>query len=491
MMNKKQFYLGVFLAAIFSAFLTIGGFVYFSPSNIDSKTFEQIQEGNAQFSSYLDSKEYNVPEGINFIYAAEHVTKGVVHIKAEVRQDAQRGGSPFEEFFREFHGGSPYQQERKTQSQGSGVIISPDGYIVTNNHVIEGASEVQVRLSDNREYVADIIGTDLNTDITLLKIDAKDLIFVEFGDSDKTKIGEWVLAVGNPFNLTSTVTAGIVSAKARSINILSGRTPYGIESFIQTDAAVNPGNSGGALVNLKGELIGINTAIASPTGSFAGYSFAVPSILVNKVVNDIKEFGVVQRAVLGVGILDVNDPRVGKELDVNNGVYVSAVNPESAAQLAGIKIGDIIVNINGTKVDNVAELQELVARNSPGDKVKVTYLRDGKEKTVSAELKNIMNNVELVKVTKSQLIDGATFEDVSAEVLEELKIDSGAKITALEGGKWKNVGVKEGFIVTAIDKVVVIDAADLTRILETKRGGILIEGIYPDGTKAYFGMGWQ
>jgi S1-C subfamily serine protease len=371
------------------------------------------------------------------------------------------------------------------------VIISPDGYIITNNHVVENAIKIGVTLSNNSEYIADVVGTDPNTDLTLLKIDATDLNFVEFGNSDETRIGEWVLAVGNPFNLTSTVTAGIVSAKARSINILSGRVPYGIESFIQTDAAINPGNSGGALVNLKGELIGINTAIASPTGSFAGYSFAVPATLVSKVVNDLKEFGEVQRAVLGVGILDVNDPLVGEKLSVNNGVYVSGVNPGSAAEEAGLLKGDIVIKIDETDISNVAELQELVARNRPGDEIKVTYLRNDKEFSVTAQLKNIMNSMEVVKAKTTVVIDGAEFQDVLPQELEELNIDGGAKIVNIEQGSWKDVGVKRGFIVTAIDKVSIENAADLIRLLKTKRGGILIEGVYEDGTKAYYGMGWQ
>jgi S1-C subfamily serine protease len=348
-----------------------------------------------------------------------------------------------------------------------------------------------VVLWDNREYSADVIGTDPNSDVALIKIDENDLNFVEFGNSDNTQIGEWVLAVGNPFNLTSTVTAGIVSAKARSINILSGRNRYGVESFIQTDAAVNPGNSGGALVNLKGELIGVNTAIATPTGSYAGYSFAVPSTLVEKVVNDLKEYGIVQRAILGVSIVDVNDPRLPEDINLNNGVYVSGLTPGSAAEEAGIQKGDVIVEIEGTEVKNVAELQELVARNSPGDKISVTYIREGKEQTVNATLKNLQNSMEIVKADEAKILDGATFQDVSEEDMEALNIDGGAKVVDVQKGKWQEIGLKEGFIITAIDKVNIANAAELIRVLQTKRGGVLIEGVYPDGTKAYFGMGVQ
>ncbi len=490
MMNKKQFILGVFLASLLSAALVVGGFIYFNPLKTN-QSFEQIQESGAKFSSYLDTDDYTVPEGINFIYAAEKVTQGVVHIKAEVEQNVQRRTSPFEEFFKEYHGGTPSPQQRQAQSQGSGVIISPDGYIVTNNHVVDGASKIEVILSDNRAYTADVIGTDPNTDITLLKIDEQNLNFVEFGDSDNTKIGEWVLAVGNPFNLTSTVTAGIVSAKARSINILSGRNRYGVESFIQTDAAVNPGNSGGALVNLKGELIGVNTAIATPTGSFAGYSFAVPSSLVSKVVNDLKEFGSVQRALLGVSIVNLNDPRLNIDTDLNNGIYVQEVSPESAAESAGIQSGDIIIQLADTEVKSVAELQELVARHKPGDKIAVTYIRDGKKNTVDAKLKSLEETMDVATISAVRVIDGASFQDVSSEEMDALDIEGGAKIIKLEQGKWQKMGVKNGFIITSIDKTDIADADDLIRILQTKRGGILIEGIYPNGTKAYYGMGLQ
>lgn len=492
-MSKKQFFLGIILASIISSLIVVGGYTYLNPVPTENKSFEEIQADNTRFSSLLDETKYTVPEGINFIYAAEQVTQGVVHIKAEIKQNYTRGRSPFEEFFKDFYGGEdPRQLERKGQSSGSGVIISPDGYIVTNNHVIDNATKLEVILNDNRSYRADVIGTDPNTDIALLKIDEKDLQFVEFGNSDQTKIGEWVLAVGNPFNLTSTVTAGIVSAKARNINILNRQNRYGIESFIQTDAAVNPGNSGGALVNLKGELIGINTAIATPTGSYAGYSFAVPSTLVSKVVNDLKIHGVVQRAVLGVGIVDVNDPRIGdKNIKVNAGVYVSSITAGSAAEEAGILEGDIIIEINEKTIKNVAVLQEHVARFSPGEKLNVTILRNGKEQTFEVTLKNIMNNMEVVKASTSKMLGGATFEDLSAAEMKDLGIDGGAKVVEISEGKWKEIGIKEGFIITAVDKGSIANTEELINTLQGKRGGVLIEGIYPDGTKAYYGMGWQ
>jgi serine protease Do len=492
-MEKRQFFIGIIFASILSALLSVGGYIYFnpSPSATDNKSFEEIQSNNTRFSSFLDETEYNVPEGINFIYAAEQVTKGVVHIKAEVERDMPRGRSPFEEFFRDYYGDkSP--QPRKGQSSGSGVIISPDGYIVTNNHVVENASKLEVVLHDNRSYNAKVIGADPNTDIALLKIDEKDLNFVEFGNSDHAKIGEWVLAVGNPFNLTSTVTAGIVSAKARNINILNRQNRYGIESFIQTDAAVNPGNSGGALVNLSGKLIGVNTAIATPTGSYAGYSFAVPSILVQKVVNDLKEYGVVQRAVLGVSIVDLNDPRLKEQnFGTNSGVLVAGTTPGSAAEEAGMKEEDIIIKVGEKVIKNVAELQEQIARYSPGEEVKVTYLRNGQEKSTKVQLKSLENSTEIVTASTARMLGGAIFEDLSEDEMKALNISGGSKVVELQDGKWKNIGIKEGFIITAIDKGAIKDTEDLIATLEGKQGGVLIEGVYPDGTKAYYGMGVQ
>ncbi|ADR22422.1 serine protease [Marivirga tractuosa] len=492
-MDKRQFFIGIIFASILSALISVGGYIYFNPnpSATDKQNFDEIQSKNARFSSFLDETEYNVPEGINFIYAAEQVTKGVVHIKAEVERDMPRGMSPFEKYFREFHGGGG-SQPRKGQSSGSGVIISPDGYIVTNNHVVENASKLEVVLHDNRSYTAKVIGADPNTDIALLKINEKDLSFVEFGNSDNAKIGEWVLAVGNPFNLTSTVTAGIVSAKARSINILNGQNRYGIESFIQTDAAVNPGNSGGALVNLSGKLIGVNTAIATPTGSYAGYSFAVPSILVKKVVNDLKEYGVVQRAVLGVNIADLNDPNLeGREFTTNSGIFVAGTIPGSAADEAGMKEADIIIKINEKDVSNVAELQEQIARFSPGEVVEVTFLRNGKKKTASVELKSLTNTTEVVKANTTQKLGGATFEDLTEDEMEALDISGGSKVVEIQDGKWKEIGIKEGFIVTAVDKVAIKNTEQLISTLQGVQGGVLIEGMYPDGTKEYYGMGWQ
>jgi Do/DeqQ family serine protease len=373
-MNRKQLMLGFVFASLFGGIIALGGYKLFEKEQPAS--FQTPLENSVKFSSFLNDTSFIVPEGLNFVYAGEMTTPLVVHIKSTAAASANSGGyrSP-DDMLREFFGQPRDDNHRQLMpgqsASGSGVIISADGYIVTNNHVIEDANELEVTLADNRTYNATLVGTDPNTDIAVIKIDEENLPFIRFGDSDKVRVGQWVLAVGNPFELTSTVTAGIVSAKGRNIGILRER--YGIESFIQTDAVVNPGNSGGALVNLKGELIGINTAIATPTGTYAGYSFAVPVSLVHKVVEDIMEFGMVQRAVLGIAIVNVNDPRLDIDLDDLKGVYVDSVYENSAASEAGIKKGDVIIEINDTEVPTVSELQDLVARNRPGDKIDVTY----------------------------------------------------------------------------------------------------------------------
>ncbi len=486
-MSKKQFFLGIMLASLMGGLIAIGGYSLF---NDDNDTSNQVDSpSNVKLTNYnLDTTGYTVPEGLNFVYAAEVATPGVVHIKSTVENTTAYNQGPWGDMFKDFFGESPQQRRRPGAATGSGVIISEDGYIVTNNHVIEQASEIEVTLHDNRKFEAELIGTDPNTDIAVIKVEEKGLKYLKFGNSDQVKIGEWVLAVGNPFNLTSTVTAGIVSAKGRNINILQ-RT-YGIESFIQTDAAVNPGNSGGALVNLKGELIGVNTAIATPTGTYAGYSFAVPVSLVHKVVDDLINFGVVQRALLGVGIANVNDEMLNVDVDETNGVYIRSVNENSAASEAGIKEGDIIIEINNIKTDNVSQLQEIIATKRPGDRIQVTYKRDGKVKTTSATLKNMANNTQIVKRSGTLVIEGSTFANLSKEEIEELDLDGGVQLTDLGSGKWKDAGVKEGFIITSIDKRPIKNTEDLTAVLQGKRGGILIGGQYPDGSEAYYGLGW-
>ncbi len=497
-MSRKQLMVGLLFASMFGGMVALGGYKLFEK---DEPSFIQIPQNNPiQFSNYLDDSSFIVPEGLNFVYAAELVTPLVVHIKSTITSGSGRSEqrSPFDDYLRDFFG-DPREyrgQQRPQQSAGSGVIISDNGYIVTNNHVIANANELEVTLNDNRKYNATLIGTDPNTDIAVIKIEEENLPFVNFGDSDKVKVGEWVLAVGNPFDLTSTVTAGIVSAKGRNIGILNDRRNpeqrYSIESFIQTDAAVNPGNSGGALVNLRGDLIGINTAIASPTGSYAGYSFAVPVSLVKKVVEDLVEYGMVQRAILGIQIVNVNDPRLDVDLDDIIGVYVDSVYENSAAEEAGIKKGDVIIEINDTEVPTVAELQDLVARNRPGDKISVTYKRDGKTSTVSAKLKNLDNEVKIVKRDDGHATAGASLRNATKDELERYNVENGVIIENIRNGKWKDAGIKDGFLITSIDKRPLKDVNDLRAILRNSAGeGILVKGKYADNDREiYYAVEW-
>lgn len=489
-MSRRQLMVGLLFASLFGGIVALGGYKLFekeTPSYIQSPL-----NNNVQFSNYLNDSSFIVPAGLNFVYAAELVTPRVVHIKSTMLATANNNQrrSPYDDMFRDFFGDPRGQgQQRPAQSAGSGVIISENGFIVTNNHVISDADKIEVTLHDNRTYKATLIGTDRNTDIAVIKIDEDDLPFVNFGNSDIVKVGEWVLAVGNPFDLMSTVTAGIVSAKGRNIGILRER--YGIESFIQTDAAVNPGNSGGALVNLKGELIGINTAIATPTGSYAGYSFAVPVSLVKKVVEDLMEYGMVQRAVLGIAIVNVTDPRLDVDLDDLTGVYVDSVYSNSAAEEAGIKKGDVILEINSIDVPAVAQLQDLVARHRPGDKIDVTYKRNGKTKTVSAKLKNLDNEIKIVKKNDSYAIEGASLRNASEEENEGYNVKGGVVLENIGNGKWKDAGIKDGFLITSINNRSVKNVNELRAFLRDSSGdGVLIKGKYPNGEEAYYGMGW-
>lgn len=491
-MNRRQLMLSVLLASVFGGAIALGGYKLFEK---DQPTYIESQSRNVQFSNYINDSSYVVPEGLNFVSAAELVTPTVVHIKSTVTATAGNSGqyrSPFEDWFRDYFGEQPrdYQgQPRPQQSAGSGVIMAPNGYIVTNNHVIANADELEVTLNDNRTFKASLVGTDPNTDIAVIKIESEGLPYISFGNSDNVRVGEWVLAVGNPFDLTSTVTAGIVSAKGRNIGILRER--YGIESFIQTDAAVNPGNSGGALVDLKGRLIGINTAIATPTGSYTGYSFAVPSSLVKKVVDDLIEYGVVQRALLGIEILNVNDPRIEEDIEDLNGVYIGRVSEGGAADEAGLAKGDIVIKINDAEVKNVAELQDMVARHRPGDKIDVTFKRDGKTKTVSAKLKNLDNEVKIVRKDDSYRVEGASLRNAEEDELKKYGVSGGVIVDEIEDGKWKDAGIRNGFLITSINNRPVKDVNELRAVLRSSIGdGVLIKGNYPDGKEAYYGMGW-
>jgi Do/DeqQ family serine protease len=430
-------------------------------------------------TNYKPDTAYRIPEGLDFLKTASFVTPAVVHIRTSYGA-GEFSINPLQ-----------YYLDNSARSSGSGVIITDDGFIVTNNHVIADATNIEVVMNDNRRYYAKVMGTDETTDLALLKIHAQGLPFVKYGDSDKVTAGEWVLAIGNPFDLNSTVTAGIVSAKARNIDILRERNHLQVESFIQTDAAVNPGNSGGALVNLRGELIGINTAIATNNGMYQGYSFAIPVSLVEKVMDDFLEFGQVQRGLLGIEIENV-DATVEEKfgLTTSQGVLVKRVNKSSAAEQAGILAGDVIIGIEQHRVNSVSELQEYVARNRPGKQIKVTFLRDGKQREASPRLKNFEGNVAIANREIKYVLQGATFADVPFKDLARLELEGGTRITRLDSGKWRDAGFKEGFIIAFIDKVPVDNVEDLNRILDFKRGGILVEGFYDDGKKGTIGLDW-
>lgn len=449
---------------------------YLGISNLNYASIEERQQ--LVLTGRQSDSSYNIPTHINFLSTANKVVPGVVHIRTGY------GPGVFSM--------NPLQHyERPVHSSGSGVIISDDGYIVTNNHVIEDATNIEVVMNNNQRYYAKLIGADANTDLALLKIKASQLPFVSYGDSDEVQPGEWVLAIGNPFDLNSTVTAGIVSAKARNIGILQEKNGLSVEAFIQTDAAVNPGNSGGALVNLAGELIGVNTAIATSSGSYQGYSFAIPVSLVKKVMDDLLEFGKVQRGFLGINIGDVDAVRAERyELTVTQGAFVSNVLPGSAAEESGLNPGDVIVAINSHAVNSVSELLEWVARNRPGQEIKVTFLRKGDRQEVTARLKNSEGRESLEKKEIRHLIEGARFEDVPYRDLAKLMLDGGVKVANVSSGKWKKAGIGEDFIIAYIDKVPVDNVEDLNRILDYKKGGVLIEGFYPDGGKGTYGMEW-
>lgn len=481
-MNKTS---SLLFASILGAALAIGGYKILEK---DQPTFQLVEESKAPIQ--FIGQNNNIETISDFTVAAEKTVNSVVHVFTET--ELEPIVNPWAQMFG-YQNVEPHIQ----RGSGSGVIISKNGYIVTNNHVINGAQRIKVNLNNNKTYEATIIGTDPTTDLALLKIDAKDLPVITFGNSDQLKIGEWVLAVGNPFNLASTVTAGIVSAKGRDIDILQPDYANGmsaIESFIQTDAAVNPGNSGGALVNTRGELVGINSAIASTTGAFAGYSFAIPITIVQKVTKDLMDYGTVQRAFIGVRIANV-DEKIAEHigLDDIHGVYVSEAIQNGAAQIAGMQDGDVITQVGSKKVNTVPELQDAISRYSPGEKVDIKVWRN--HNTISLEL--LLTNIEGKTTSKSEsLATNKKFEklgieilDISPEIKSSLGIHGGVIIEKLSEGKFNDAGISKNFIITSIDGVKIYDKKDFERVIKTASGGILIEGIYPNGTTAFYGLG--
>ncbi len=466
--------------AVAGAFIAV--IVYASFFKPETAVVEVPVESKIQYVNMPYSAD---GEPLDFTQAVEQSIDAVVHVKT--REYREYAVNPLYEFF---FGEQPSVEARPILGFGSGVIISAKGYIVTNYHVIEDSDEIVVVLNDKREYIAELVGVDPTTDIALLKVDpSRDLTLLKFGSSEALRLGEWVLAIGNPYNLTSTVTAGIVSAKARNMGIL-GRQEFGIESFIQTDAAVNPGNSGGALINTRGELVGINTAIASRTGAFSGYSFAVPVSIVEKVVTDLIEYGEVQRAILGVSIATVT-AELAKEmkLDEIEGVYILNVRSDGAAREAGIREGDVIISIDDTRVNSSAELQETVSRYRPGEEVRVVVRRDGNTKQFNVVLRNLEGSTEIVRKADVIEVLGASFEPVSNREKQALGISSGVKVKTLKPGKLMKVGIKEGFILTSVNKKPVGSVKDITDILNNTEGGIIIEGVDQEGSRSYYAFG--
>jgi Do/DeqQ family serine protease len=417
-------------------------------------------------------------EPVDFTYAAGQSVQAVVHVRVRstVANDDQ-SDNPFSQFFGE---NNMKQEPRKVTGFGSGVIISPDGYIVTNNHVVDGADSIQVTLNNNKSYTAAIVGRDPDTDLALIKIKAENLPAIKFGNSDDLKLGEWVLAVGNPFNLTSTVTAGIVSAKGRSLDMDGS---YKLESFIQTDAALNMGNSGGALVNTRGELVGITSAIISPTGTYSGNSFAIPINIVKKTVADLQKYGRAQRAFMGISIREVtSDLAQSVKLENVSGAYIASVVPGGAAANAGLIEKDVIVKINDKNIQSPAQLEETLAQHHPGDQINVTYFRNGSEKTASVELKNVDGTTAVVLESTGESVFGSNLVPLTSKEKEKYSIDFGAKVVSVGNGKLKDLGIKNGTIISTINGKKVNNSAEVKEATSDGEFISSIDGIQPNGT---------
>jgi len=475
---KMKYFLGGLLMAIAGAAIALFAYTKINPgqpAGISSDS-SSIQSRNAE--ALLTSLTMQQGQ-IDFTYAAEKTVHAVVHVRTKSMVGPQATNPIMEWFY-----GERYSRPREVQGFGSGVIITADGYIITNNHVIEDAENVEVKLNDNRTFQAEVVGRDPSTDIALLKVTASDLPFVEYGDSDQLRLGEWVLAVGNPFNLTSTVTAGIVSAKGRSLGILEN--DLRIESFIQTDAALNMGNSGGALVNTRGELVGITSAIVTPSGAYAGNSFAIPVTIARKVVEDLKQFGEVQRAIIGVTIDEVTQEDAKKyKLSEVRGARITGIVPGGSAEAAGLKENDIIIRFGGVTVSSVSELQEQVGKQRPGDKSLITYIRNGKEITVSITMKNVAGNTSVVTremgVT-SGLVFGARLESLGSDEREKFDVDHGVRVGEVGEGRFRDIGIRRGYIILSINGKKVRSASEARQATENEKVLNSIEGIQPNGT---------
>ncbi|WP_299103185.1 Do family serine endopeptidase [uncultured Alistipes sp.] len=489
---KKAF----FVLGIVAVSAVAGGLTAWSMGGGKAPEVQYIErevERNPSLGTHFTA--YEADKYPDLTYAAENAVKAVVNIEAiqQIEVPQRRSYDPFLEFFgipQEYGNDGSRPQYREARAGGSGVIISKDGYVVTNNHVVDGATKLRVKLNDGRTFDAKLIGKDSATDLALLKIDGDDdLPTLPFGSSDALRLGEWVLAIGSPFDLQSTITAGIVSAKARNLGAIPN--DFRIESFIQTDAAVNPGNSGGALVNTRGELVGINTLIKSQTGSYIGYSFAIPEAIVRKVVVDLKEYGVVQRAMLGIMFRPVDQDFLdseGKELGIKElgGIYVASVVEGGSASEAGIRKGDIILSIDGVKVNDSATVQELIARRRPNDKVKISVKRDGDVKQIDVTLRNKAGKTELITKEDVDVVEalGGKFADAGTKLCRELDIRGGVQVVGVKSdGILARARVKQGFVITHINDRPVYAVSDLERMTEKVRS---IDGIYPNGRSASY-----
>ncbi|WP_185859529.1 Do family serine endopeptidase [Blattabacterium cuenoti] len=490
-MKRIVFY--IVLSSMMSSIITIAAYKQYTKEDpfifpyTSSSSLSKTKLTSSDPSSLVSSA--GLPD---FTRVVEKTIHAVVNVKNYSRKYSSQF-DPLDLFFGfpdDYRGKKP-QRNDLPGLHGSGVIISPDGYIVTNNHVIKDAEKIEITLNDQRTYRAKLIGKDPSTDIALLKISDKNLPFIYFSDSNKVQIGEWVLAIGNPFDLNSTVTAGIISAKNRSLGILRGETQSAIESFFQTDAAVNPGNSGGALVNTNGELIGINTAISSSSGNFIGYSFAAPSNLVAKVIQDIKKYGTVQRAYLGVRGMDLSKTEYlkayNKETHQNiksqQGFLIGEVFDRSGAADAGLKKGDIIKSIDGKLIQNIADLSFIVGTKHPGDKVKVNIIRNRQKKTFNVTLKDLQGRTKIrnrEEISPSELL-GATFEPLSKEYKKDFGIDYGIRIREIRTGRLSSIGMEEGDIILSINGEKMRKPNDVDRVLKKYSGDVTIKSIKQNG----------
>ena len=472
---KGKYLLGALFMALLGASIALFAYtkIIVKPVMAVSKDSSKVELQNAR--DYLTSLQ--TQEGqIDFTYAAEMTVHAVVHVHIKMM------GAPDNPIMDWFYG-DRNSKPREVSGYGSGVIISDDGYIITNNHVIENAESVDVTLNDKRTFTAKVVGRDPGSDIALLKIKADNLPYIKYGDSEQLRLGEWVLAVGNPFNLTSTVTAGIVSAKGRSLGLNEGGA-YSIESFIQTDAALNMGNSGGALVNTKGLLVGITSAIISPSGAYSGNSFAIPVTIVKKVVNDLKEYGQVQRAFIGVNIKDLVSEDADKfKLNELKGVLITRVIDDGSAKEAGLKENDVILKFDGNSVNTVSELQEQVGKHRPGDKGTVTYSRNGKENTIPIILKNQAGNTSVVTAAmEGDIVFGARLEALGSSEMSSMDVDYGVKVVEINEGKFKDIGMARGYIILSVNGKKVKTPADVREFTNSEKTLKSISGIQPDGT---------